>query len=145
MSFSKSVEIFVAPAQQDDAFNDGLEQRSGPLLILSRINVHQELLEASSEFFRNALRGTAWREAEERHIELEASTEVLQIFGNWLYGRDAGTTFAWPLWIDTYLFACMYLIDELAAYTIGRMAVKFGIQGMDSGGRRDRTNLRTNA
>jgi len=108
LSFSKTVEIVGTPAQQDNALNDGLEQRSGPLLILSCINVHQELLEVSSEFFHKALRGTACREAVERHIELEASTEVLQIFGNWLYGRDAGTTLAWPLWMTrTSSHACI--------------------------------------
>jgi len=93
LSFSKTVEVVGKPAQQDDALNDRLEQRSGPLIILLRINVHPELLEASSRFFRNALRDTVWREAKERHFNLEASTEVLQIFGNWLHGRGAGTTF----------------------------------------------------
>jgi len=46
---------------------------------------------------------------------------VLQIFGNWLYCRNASTTFAWPLWIDVYLFTCEYLVEELASDTIRRM------------------------
>lgn len=126
LSFSKTVEIVVKTAEQDDAPVDRQEQRSGSLKIHSHIHVHQELLESSSKFFHNALRDTIWREAAERRFQSEAPIEVLQVFGNWLYRRDAGIRFAWPLWVDIHLFACEYLIDELAAETIECMRSNLG-------------------
>ena len=50
--------------------------------------------------------------------------EVLQYFGNWLYCREVGTANSWPLWIDIYVFACEYLVDELASDTIQHMLSK---------------------
>ena len=49
---------------------------------------------------------------------------VLRDFGNWLYRRDLGLELSWASWIDLYIFACEYLVDQLASETIHQMRSK---------------------
>jgi hypothetical protein len=49
---------------------------------------------------------------------------VLRSFGNWLYHRTLGFGLPWSSWIEIYIFAHEYLIDDLALDTMRQMVSK---------------------
>jgi hypothetical protein len=62
---------------------------------------------------------------EETCIKLKASMIVLQSFGNWLYRRGFDLKLCRSSWINIYLFACEYLIDDIASDAIDHMRSKY--------------------
>src|ERR1700712_2297913 len=98
-SFLRAIEVVGELEDQIDALDNQQKHDTDSPRCLPQIVVHQELLEKSSNFFRNALGGGMWKEAEENRVDLKASVAVLQHFANWLYCRDLSINLSWQLWI----------------------------------------------
>jgi hypothetical protein len=60
----------------------------------------------------------------EKRIDLIASKDVIEGFGNWLYRRRLDGNAPWQFWIDLYIFSCEYLITELSLDVLNEMLSK---------------------
>lgn len=89
--------------------------------------IHQELLEASSEFFENALEEErwSWKEAKEKTISIpEHDAAPLEVYTNWLYGANLDISHSWGFLIVCYIFADCYRINHFARDIISLMLSK---------------------
>jgi hypothetical protein len=122
-SFSELIQVFA----KVEGHNNPSSDIETPTIGKSKgdcILVHRAFLEKSSQFSRNTLSNSSWREGNEKRIDLIASKDVIEGFGNWPYRRRLDGNAPWQFWIDLYIFSCEYLITELSLDVLNEMLSK---------------------